>query len=125
MLNYNWSFSISMGKECWLIVVIFAVFVSSLCQVVLKKSADTYSGGLLKSVFNVKVLLSYSAFFLCIMVNIAAVKNGLKLSDLPFLESLGYIFVPAISYFTLNEKLSFRKVISILTIMSGVILSQY
>lgn len=112
-----------MGKVNWVIAVVIAVLISSFCQVVLKKSASQ-EVGLLKSVFNVKVILTYAVFFLCMIINIAAVSHGIELSDLPFIESLSYIFVPIISVFFLKERMNTRKIVAIMIVSAGVVISQ-
>jgi drug/metabolite transporter (DMT)-like permease len=39
---------------------------------------------------------------------------------MPILESLGYVFVPLLSYVFLKERISRRMVVSILLILAGI-----
>ena len=47
-------------------------------------------------------------------------QNGIDLKDLPILESLGYVFVPILSFFVLNEKITKQTALSMLLIFVGI-----
>lgn len=47
--------------------------------------------------------------------------KGVNLKDMPILESLGYIFVPMLSFFVLKEKITKRTIVSVSLILLGVI----
>ena len=55
-------------------------------------------------------------------INILGYKNGVHVKDIPILEALGYIFVPILSHLYLNEKIDKRTIISIITIITGIII---
>lgn len=46
--------------------------------------------------------------------------QGVNLKDLPILESLGYVFVPLLSYLVLKEKFTKRMLTSIALILIGI-----
>lgn len=46
--------------------------------------------------------------------------KGVKLKDMPILESLGYAFVPLLSYMVLKEKITKRTMVSIVLILIGI-----
>ena len=48
---------------------------------------------------NWKVIIAYAIFGGALLINITAMSKGVKLKDLPILESLGYIFVPTLACF--------------------------
>ena len=102
------------------IIVVIGVFVSSCSQILLKKSAVEGHRNLFKEYLNWKVISSYSLFLIVTFVNVIALKYGVKLKDMPILESFGYVFVPILSFFLLSEKLNIRKVIAIFLILIGI-----
>ena len=102
------------------LLVLLGVFACSCSQLLLKDSAVKHKGTLVHSIFNVKVILSYSIFFGSILINIIAFKQGVEVKDIPIIESLGYVFVPILSSLFLKETVSKRTLISILIILSGV-----
>lgn len=103
------------------LLVIVGIFLSSCSQLLLKKSAEKEKDSLIRSVLNWRVLFSYSVLFLSLFINITAMGKGVRLKDMPVLESLGYVFVPFLSLLFLNEKLTFRSYISLMLIIIGII----
>lgn len=69
---------------------------------------------------NWRVIFAYAIFFGALFINITAMSNGVNLKDLPILESLGYVFVPLLSFVILKEKIEQRTIISILCILIGI-----
>lgn len=132
-MQYNWSCINNCGSVCismsevtlYYLLVIVGIFLSSCSQLLLKKSADKDKGSLIKSVLNWRVIVSYSVLFLSLFINITAMGKGVRLKDMPVLESLGYVFVPFLSLFFLSEKLTFRSYVSILFIIIGIIIFYY
>jgi multidrug transporter EmrE-like cation transporter len=60
-------------------------------------------------------------FFAVIFFNIIALKNGVRVKDMPILESLGYVSVPVFSYFFLSEKYTKRDMASLGLIIIGIV----
>lgn len=111
-----------MEKITFYILVIIGVFLCSCSQLLLKKSADMECKNLIQSILNWRVILAYSIFFGSIIINITAMQNGVCLKNLPILESLGYIFVPFLSFLMLKEKITKQTFLSILLILIGIYL---
>lgn len=63
--------------------------------------------------------------FVSLFINITAMSQGVNLKDLPILESLGYVFVPLLSYLVLKEKFTKRMLTSIALILIGIYISIY
>lgn len=102
------------------LLVAFGVAGCSCSQVILKKSATEQHDSKLGFIANKKVLFAYSIFFLSVFINTIAVSYGVRVKDLPIIESLGYVIVPLLSYFLLGENFSKRLVLSIVLIISGI-----
>lgn len=104
------------------LLVILGIFVSACSQILLKQSADSQHKSWLSSMLNWRVILAYSIFFGSLLINITAMSKGVNLKDLPILESLGYVFVPILSWFVLKEKIDKRMLLSMTLIIIGIII---
>lgn len=102
------------------ILVIAGIFLSACSQLLLKKSADRKHRSFLRSMLNWRVITAYTIFFGSLFINITAMSKGVKLKDMPILESLGYVFVPLLSYMVLKEKITKRTLVSIVLILIGI-----
>lgn len=102
------------------ILVVAGIFVSSCSQLLLKKSADRQHKSFIASMLNWRVITAYVILVGAMAINITAMSNGVKLKDLPILESLGYIFVPILSLVILKEKITPRMGLSMALILVGI-----
>ncbi len=103
----------------FMIIFICSVLISSISQVLLKKSANKSYSSVLKEYFNLRVIIAYGMFFLSTLITVFAYKN-VSLSLGPVLESAGYIFVAVLSYLFLKEKLKKRQIIGMGLILIGI-----
>ena len=102
------------------LVVIGGVLISAFSQVLLKKSAVSEHQNVLFEILNWRVVLSYAIFVGVVFLDIIALKYGVRVKDIPILESLGYVFVPILSYLFCNEKISIRMCMAICLIIIGI-----
>jgi len=111
-----------MNKELFLYstILLVSVAVSSVSQLLLKISAKKTYPSKIKEYLNPYVICGYGLFFGCTLISMYALKV-VPLSMAPILESAGYIFVAALSYFFLKEKLSKRQFIGIFLILVGIV----
>lgn len=98
--------------------------VSSISQVILKKSANKSHENLKKEYLNIRVVGAYGLFFLATLITITAYR-GLPLSLGLALESTGYVFVSILSYLFLKEKMNKIQILGIFLIVGGVIIFAY
>lgn len=101
-------------------IFLLGIFVSSVSQIALKKSAAQEHSSKIKEYLNLKVLGAYAIFIAATFCSIYAYK-GVPLSMGPVLESTQYIFVTLLSYWILKEKVSRRKVMGLIVIIIGII----
>ena len=101
--------------------VILGIFSCSLSQLLLKKSAGRAHRSKIFEIVNTQVIFSYGIFFIALLVNIWAMSRGLQLKELALLESLGYIFVPLLSWLVLKEQIGKRAIGAICLIIAGII----
>ena len=77
-------------------IFLFSVFISSVSQIILKKSANIKYENPIREYLNIRVIVAYSIFLLSSFVTIYAYKF-VPLSIGPVLESAGYIFVTGLA----------------------------
>ena len=104
----------------YIILFLGAVFISSVSQIMLKKSADKQYNNKLKEYLNPWVIISYGLFFGATLCTVIAYKY-VPLSLGPILESAGYFFVTILGVLFLKEKVGRKKAIGLLLILTGII----
>ena len=67
------------------------------------------------------VLGGYAIMFVTMIINIFAMSKGVQVKEVSIIESMSYLFVPALSFVFFKEKLTWRKITAILIIITGVI----
>jgi len=108
-------------KIFYSLIFILSVLLSSISQMLLKKSAKKTYENSIKEYLNPLVLFAYSLFFTCTFITLISYKK-IPLSLGPILESTGYIFVSILGSVFLNEKITKKKAIGMLIIILGVII---
>ena len=101
------------------LLVVLGILACSLSQLMLKQSANLHHKSRIMEIINIRVVFSYIVFFGAMLVNIWAMSQGLQLKEMAMLESLGYIFVPILSYVVLKEPMSARAWLAALIILIG------
>ena len=102
------------------LILLASVFISSVSQILLKKSAEIKYPSKIREYLNPYVIIGYGLFFGCTLVSMFALKV-VPLSMSPMIESCGYIFVALLSFFFLKEKFTKRQLIGAALIVIGVV----
>lgn len=102
-------------------IYILGVFISSVAQILLKKSANIERESKLKEYLNFKTIFAYGIFFGATLCTLFAYKF-IPLTMGAILETTGYIFVTILSYFLLKEKISRKKLIGLVIIIIGILI---
>lgn len=102
-------------------VLLTSVVISSVSQVLLKKSADRIYKNSLEEYLNPMVIGAYAMFFGSVILTMIALKY-VPLSMSPILESTGYIFVSVLGYIFLKERFSKRKIFGFVLILCGIVI---
>lgn len=108
-------------KILFSIIFIVGVFISSISQIMLKKSAQKEYDSKIKEYLNPRVIFAYIIFFGATLCSIWAY-TVIPLSLGPILESAGYIFVAVLSWLFLKEKITFKKAVGLSVIIIGIII---
>lgn len=105
----------------YIILFLGAVFISSVSQIMLKKSANKSYDNKLKEYMNPWVIIAYGLFFGATLVTVVAYKY-VPLSLGPILESSGYFFVTILGMIFLKEKVGKKKSLGLLIILAGIVI---
>lgn len=108
-------------KVLFSLIFILGVFISSISQIILKKSAQINYGSKIKEYLNPKVIFAYIIFFGATLCSVWAY-TVIPLSLGPILESAGYIFVAVLSWLFLKEKITKQKLLGLSVIIIGIII---
>ncbi len=103
------------------LILVGNALISSVSQIMLKKSAQKEYSSKIKEYLNPLVIAAYALFFATTFISIFALKV-VPLSMAPVLEASGYIFVAVLSYFFFKEKLTKKQLIGMALILSGIVI---
>jgi len=104
----------------YIIIFLSSVLISSISQIVLKKSANKNYDNRLKEYLNPMVMGAYFVFCASSLLTTLAYK-GVPLSFGPILESSGYIYITILGLLFLKEKITLRKILGNIIIIIGII----
>ena len=108
-------------KFLFALIFVFGTFISSVSQIVLKKSAQKKYPNKIREYLNVPVISSYIIFFGATLCSVLAYTK-IPLSLGPILESSGYFFVAILSLIFLKEKITKKKMLGLSIIIIGIII---
>ncbi|MCL2197378.1 MAG: EamA family transporter [Defluviitaleaceae bacterium] len=103
----------------YMLVAFSAVVISSLAQVLLKKSSGEKKKHFLFDYLNLKVCTAYGMIFLCIPLMIYAF-TGMYYRYGAVIESLAYLLIMMFSRFFLGERITRRRILGNCMIVLGV-----
>lgn len=92
----------------YVFLLILAVLVSSISQIILKKSSSKTYKSIIKEYLNVYVITGYGLMVLSTVLVVLGLK-GVPYKNEPIIESLGYLFVMILSNRLLGEKITKKK----------------
>ena len=101
------------------IIFLFGVFIASIAQVLLKKSALKKYSSVCKDYLNLMVVGAYFLMAISMMISVMAYK-GIPLSMGPLLDAAGYIFIMFFGVKVFKEKISVEKIIALTFILAGI-----
>lgn len=104
------------------IIVISSVFLAACAQMLLKQGARQEYAQWWRQYTNGWVIGGYAIMFATMMLNIFAMSKGIQVKEVSIIESMSYLFVPALSFVIFKEKLTWRRTLAIAVIITGVII---
>ncbi len=109
----------SEGFAIYVAVMLVNVFISSVAQVLLKKSALKKHASLLREYLNPYVVGGYAILFVCTLMKIFAYRE-LPISLGPVLEATSYVYVTIFGATIFGERVSKKKVAALALIVCGI-----
>ncbi|MDO4183583.1 MAG: SMR family transporter [Coriobacteriia bacterium] len=115
-----------MTSSIWLFagLSLLGVFISSISQVMLKKSALKQHDTVAKEYLNPAVIGAYVLFVAATLLSVLAYK-GIPLSMGAILDATGYIYVTIFGVTIFHEKLNARKLIALALILAGIVVYSF
>lgn len=104
------------------ILSVFAVFIASISQLLLKGSSREDYKSFFREYVNMKVMLGYSLMGISLLINIYAMHLGLTIKELSVIESLNYLVIPVLSYIVFRESVNIKQILAIVLIVVGMII---
>lgn len=104
----------------YILLFLTSVFISSVSQIMLKKSASKTYENKIKEYLNPVVILAYGLFFCSSLLTVVAYKF-VPLSMGPILEATGYIWVAILGFIFLKEHIGKKKIVGLVVIVAGII----
>ncbi len=105
-------------------IALCGVFIGSVSQVLLKRSALLEHDNAIQEYVNPWVIIAYSLFLLSTLVSTLAYKV-IPLSMGPLIDATGYIYITAFGILLFKERFNPCKLIALGLIMSGVIVFSF
>jgi len=103
------------------LIFLFAVFIASLSQILLKKSANNNYNNWIKEILNIRVIIAYGMFVISSFLTIYAYK-GIQLKYGSVIQASGYIFILLLSKIFLGERITKNKISGVILIIIGIII---
>ena len=105
----------------FLLLALLSVVIASFSQVMLKLGAGKTYNSKIREYLNVYVITGYGMLFVSMVITIIAYSH-LSYLSVPVVEAVGYVLVPVLSYFIFKEKLTKKKILGILFILTGIVI---
>lgn len=104
----------------YLIILLISVLIASFSQILLKKSAEKKYDSFIREYLNPYVILGYGMMFVSMFLTILSYE-GMEFTNVPIVESTGYIMVLILSYFFFKERITKRKLLGMVFIFGGIL----
>lgn len=103
------------------LVALCGVFVSSVAQVLLKKSANKEYDSPLREYLNPLVIVGYTLFVGSTLLSVYAYR-GIPLSMGEILDATGYFYVTIFGLAIFHERLNGKKILALVLIVGGIVI---
>lgn len=103
------------------LLVVLSVLSAAGAQMLLKQGAKKGYSSFLRQYLNPWVITGYGIMGASLLLNIFCLSHGVQVKEVSIIESLSYLFVPALSWALFKESITWRKAGAIAVIMAGVL----
>lgn len=105
-------------------LLVFSTFISSVSQVLLKKSADKTYASRIREYLNPLVIIAYLIFFASAAGTMWSYRV-VSISLGAMLETSSYVFIFLFDLLLFREKVNARKIAAVVLIIVGVVIATY
>ena len=105
---------------CYCCILLFGVFISSISQVMLKKSAVRQYNSVIQEYLNPHVIAAYILFIGTTFLSILAYRV-IPLSMGPIMETTSYIYVTYFGIRIFHEQICYKKILAVALIIAGIL----
>lgn len=102
---------------------LFSVFIASLSQILLKMQANNHYESFIRKFLNVKVIVAYIMLFGSLVLNSIALSD-MNISLVPYITATSFFWVMILSFLFLREKPQPRKIVGVIIIFVGIVVSR-
>lgn len=102
-------------------VFLFGVFIASIAQILLKKSAIKKYDSILSSYLNINVITGYIILIISSFLCVLAYKE-IPLSHGPVLETTSYVWAIFFGRYFFSEVLSIRQIFGVIFVIVGILI---
>ncbi|MCC8073655.1 MAG: EamA family transporter [Clostridiales bacterium] len=110
-------------KSSSCLLYLFSVFIAAFSQILLKKQANNHYESFIRKFLNVRVIVAYALLFVSLVLNSIAL-GDMNISLVPYITATSFFWVMILSFFFLHEKPGSRKIIGVIIIFVGIIVSR-
>lgn len=110
----------SQVNTIYVMILLFGVLLSSISQVMLKKSAQKEYATKLLEYLNPLVIIAYAIFIGTTFLSVIAYR-GIPLSIGPILEATSYLYITIFGVVFFKEKINVKKLLALFFIISGIV----
>lgn len=103
------------------LLVVLSVLSAASAQMLLKQGARKEYPSFMRQYLNPWVISGYGIMGASLLLNIFCLSRGVQVKEVSIIESLSYLFVPALSWFFFKESITWRKAGAIAMIMAGMV----
>ena len=107
------------GLSLYYLLAVFNVFIASVAQMMLKKSAAQNHSSIIREYVNFWVIGGYALMAICLLLNIFVMSKGVLLIEVGAIGALSNLFVPLLAFFFFKEQFSKRQMVAIVLIVLG------
>ena len=103
------------------LLVVLSVLSAASAQMLLKQGSRKEYPSFMRQYLNPWVITGYGIMGASLLLNIFCLSHGVQVKEVSIIESLSYLFVPALSWFFFKESITWRKAGAIAMIMAGMV----
>ena len=104
----------------YLLLAVVGQIIASFSQILLKKSSGKEYSSFIRQYLNALVICGYGMLGISMLIAVVCY-SGLEYMQVVIIEPIGYVIVMFLSRFFFGEKITARKILGMVILLSGII----